>query len=99
MRSTPSERQAHLRAWSASGMSRAAYCRAQGLKYSTFMSWCKAERQQDGSSEVRGHFVVLPSEAVTNELGQVLEVHLPNGIRLRIPGSLTTSLLKILNNV
>jgi len=97
MRSTLSERQAHLRAWSSSGMSRPVYCRAHGLKYSTFMSWCKAE-QPDREPKINGHFVELPSEAVKIDLTRSLEVHFPNGIRVQIHGSLTACLIKMLND-
>jgi len=98
MRSTKSERRAHLRAWASSGMSRPAYCRANGLKYSTFMRWFKSEPQPDIEPMVKGHFVALPSSGTMYDLTQNIEVHFPNGIRLQIHGQLTPSLLKMLHD-
>jgi hypothetical protein len=42
-RTSKRERLAHIENWRSSGLSRPAYSREQGLKYSTFLSWFKDE--------------------------------------------------------
>lgn len=43
MRYSRADRQAHVELWRESGLSRAAYCRAAGLNYQTFISWVRSE--------------------------------------------------------
>ena len=90
MRRSKTERAGHIKAWRASGLSRPAYCREQGLKYATFMSWFKKEKTQKES----GKFIALPAIQQKQEL----LIELPNGIRLHYKGRLTKDLLELLKH-
>ncbi|MCB9351980.1 MAG: hypothetical protein H6573_31485 [Lewinellaceae bacterium] len=88
-----SERLAHVRAWRESGLTRPAYCREQGLKYGTFMSWFKLEAEQGNSTE--GKFVALSSAP---ENSGVVEILFPNGIHVQYSGKLTAEVIKQLRD-
>ena len=88
-----SERLAHVRAWRESGLTRPAYCREQGLKYGTFMSWFKLEQEQELPQE--GKFVALSTGP---ENSGIVEIHFPNGIHVQYSGKLTAEVIKQLGD-
>jgi len=90
-RTPKADRLAHVQAWRVSGMSRPEYCRKHGLKYSTFLTWFKLEKD----TEVPGKFVALPQ---SQEHPEMIAISFPNGIRLEYSGALTESLLQYLQN-
>lgn len=93
---TQTEKSAHVKDWLASGMSRPDYCRKQGLKYSTFMSWCHKELDE---AEQSGKFVELPpSKPRPSKAKMTLEITFPNGIHLKYNGTLTKELFNMLSN-
>lgn len=85
------ERLSHIGKWRASGLSRRAYSRLHGLKYSTFLSWFKKEQ----TSTEPGRFVALPESG--NSSG-ALAIYFPNGIRLEYEGPLDEALIQSLQN-
>ena len=88
------EREDHLAAWRVSGLTRPAYCKASGLKYSTFMRWVSELGEK---KEIEGQFVELPRRSA--EEGAALHILLPNGVRVVTHQALDEALLKILADV
>ena len=86
-----SDRLAHIRNWRASGLSRPAYSRKHGLKYSTFLSWFK----QEVASPESGKFVALPQSPVSSRM---IAISFPNGIRLEYEGDLDEALIQYLRD-
>ena len=68
-----------LQAWERSGQTRAAFCRAQRLNLSTFDYWRRVVR--GASTALVPVVVTSPSAAMES----VIEVVLPDGVRLRVP--------------
>lgn len=52
--STTAERWAYYHLWQQSGLSKAAFCRRQGLVYITFHTWCRSIETQ-GHPSGKGH--------------------------------------------
>ena len=90
-RTKKADRLAHIANWRTSGLSRPAYSRHHGLKYSTFLSWFK----QDKPDPEPGKFVALTSAG--NE-GAVMTIIFPNGIRLEYDGIVEQSLIQYLKD-
>lgn len=57
--------------WSNSGLSKQAWCRAEGIQYKTFLYWTKKlsqEGETKGSDEAAARFVpILPEEDMSGE--------------------------------
>ena len=88
-RTSSQERQAHIRAWAASGKSKKAYCELQGWNYGTFMSWFKKVE------EVGSDFITLSASGGVSKMS----IELPNGVCVHYSGELSASLLQILSHV
>ncbi len=76
----------HLGGWRRSGLTQAAYCRQQGLSLASFGYWRRALGK-----------VAAPSALVPIVVGEVsspatvIEVQLPNGLRVRLPTGMAPS--------
>jgi hypothetical protein len=70
-----------MRAWERSGQTRAAFCRSRGLNVHTFDYWRRALR----SASTALVPVVVSKEVAPSVVDAVIEVMLPDGIRLRVP--------------
>lgn len=71
-----------IRAWERGGQTRAAFCRSRGLNVNTFDYWRRALR----STSTALVPVVVTWQAVVGPVSDpVIEVVLPDGLRLRIP--------------
>ena len=90
-RTKKAERLRHIENWRTSGLSRPAYSREQGLKYSTFLSWFK----DDIAESEPGKFVAL---APAGNEGAVMTIIFPNGIRLEYDGIVEQSLIQYLKD-
>lgn len=71
-----------MRSWERSGLTRAAFCRSRGLNLHTFDYWRRTLR---GGSTALVPVVVAPREATRSVCNALIEVVLPDGIRLRVP--------------
>ena len=90
-RTKKAERFAHIQRWRASGLSRPAYSRKHGLKYSTFLSWFK----QEPPACEPGKFVALAQARISPSL---ITIYFPNGIRLEYAGELNEGLIQYLRD-
>lgn len=79
--------------WQSSGLSKAAYCRREGLVYATFCSWCR--EYESGQS---GFILVSGDGLADSELKRAV-VLLPNGIELTFPDGIDSRSLKELMDV
>ncbi len=70
-----------MRAWERSGQTRAAFCRSRGLNLNTFDYWRRALRS---TSTALVPVVVAPT-VDTQSVAAVIEVVLPDGLRVRVP--------------
>ena len=70
-----------MRAWERSGQTRAAFCRLRGLNLHTFDYWRRVLRERSTALVP----VVLPQAVAGSVVDVVIEVMLPDGIRLRVP--------------
>jgi hypothetical protein len=80
------EREAHartaIRRWAASGSSKAAFCRAEGISPVTFFRWMQ-EFGSVGQPSASGGFVEVRLDRATAPRG--FELEFSSGRRLRIP--------------
>lgn len=88
---TPAQRETHKSNWSASGLSKKAYCQSVGINYGTFISWFKSASAPVSS----GRFIALAGELPTYST----QIVLPNGIELTTTAPLSSALLKTLYHV
>lgn len=93
-RITPAARRAELvGAWRSSGLTQAAFARAEGITYSSFAAWVQAERRVPaGASRPGMRFAEVRLPAVPAP-APGLEVRLPDGTVLR--GGSTAELVKL----
>lgn len=87
------KRRGHVLSWQSSGLSKAAYCRREGLVYATFCSWCR--EYESGQS---GFILVSGDGLADSELKRAV-VLLPNGIELTFPDGIDSRSLKELMDV
>ncbi len=82
---TPEGRRAELvAAWRQSGRTQAEFARAEGLNYTTFVSWVQADREQSAAAPKRKPVAVRFAEVRLPEAaGAVLEVKLADGTVVR----------------
>ena len=97
---TERDAQQALRAWRASGLSLAAWCRQQGLRYERVRRW----RSQLASGRRRPQTpVLLPVDVTESERPAEVpgfELELPRGLRLRVPSAFDeASLVRLLRVV
>ncbi len=93
---------AHIAAWKASELSRADYCRAQGIHYSTFSYWLSCAAQQEveqGAACIAGSFIALTGQEVASPSQGQWRAELPNGVVLHFEQAPDVSLLKMLSHV
>ena len=88
-----------IEAWRQSGQSQAAYCRDHGFKAGTFSYWLRKERSEMGVRVGREGSALVP--VVVREAGAAwsIEVVLPNGIRLQVPGGADAAHVRALTEV
>lgn len=99
-RTKKAKRLAHVQSWRSSGLSRPQYCRKHGLKYATFMSWCKQELSAPGSEvgmivSEPGKFIALVQGKHTSSL---IVVNFSNGIRMEYEGQVSQELIQYLQD-
>lgn len=82
---------ARLAAWKASGLSQSAWCREHGVSLASFGYWRRKLAGPTGSTPS-----VLPIRRAPDPTVEMLEVRLPNGIVLRVPGVDLAALLRSL---
>ncbi len=72
------EKQAHVKAWKRSGLTKTAYCGQQGLNLKTFIRWCGQVRRLEASNAK-----LLPVEMVPQEdVVKSIRLKLPSGGQL-----------------
>lgn len=77
-----------LAAWESSGLSQAAWCREHGVSLASLGYWRRKLAGDAGSAPT-----VLPIRVAPAPVASTLEVRLPNGIVLRVPGVEPAALL------
>lgn len=81
-----------LRRFGESGLTVAAFCREEGVSAPSFYHWRKrlAERDRQGVSAKRGRESFVPVRLATvlapPQATPPVEIHLPNGVRVCVPG-------------
>ena len=73
----------HVQAWRDSGLSQVKYCVHANILYATFKSWPSKLKK---SSEIKPKFVEVKA-AVRATHDTVLQISLPNGVRIGISSS------------
>ena len=68
-----------------SGISIPQFCKQNDINYANFHYWMKKIEQTD--NEQIAHQVVINESSILN--GEIVIIHLPNGIRVELPASLT----------
>jgi transposase-like protein len=82
---TNEERQRHVAAWKAGGLSRSAYAREQGISVTSFCTWAKEGRLGGGG------FVELPSTAFRQGNQEII---IDKGdVRIRLPAEMLETVL------
>lgn len=71
-----------IEAWQRSGLSVAAFCRAEDLNYPQFVYWQRALRATKSTGITSSMLVPVRLDAASSS---ALELALPNGLRLRVP--------------
>jgi len=84
--------QEHMNAWEKSGLSQKTYCNEQGIKLATFGLWRKRLRATE-----QKHISFIKASSRIQEEGTprnvVLQLVLPNGVRLGLNEDIKESLL------
>lgn len=84
--------QEHIKAWEKSGLTQKAYCNERGLKLATFGLWRKRLRASE-----QGRISFIKSSPRVQEEGApgnvVLQLVLPNGVRLGLNKDINEQLL------
>lgn len=99
-RTKKAKRLAYVQSWRSSGLSRPQYCRKHGLKYATFMGWCKQELstpvpEVGVMTSEPGKFIALAQgESISN----LIVISFGNGIRMEYDGQLSQELIQYLQN-
>lgn len=73
----------HIKAWQASGLSQAAYCREQGLNSKTFGNWLRAYRDVQKHNQ-RTSLIPVTIKTTAAALNN-LKLHCSNGHTLELP--------------
>lgn len=94
MRYTLEERNAHVKQWQQSSLSKVQYCAKHNLGYSTFCKWHVDYKTNEESFKVKGKFIDL--NQIDSNSG--LTIKLDNGIEIVYKGQITSSLLELLKN-
>lgn len=76
------ERQQICEEWRKSGLNRTEFCKQRNLNLKKFYRWLWKEKQDANSSESSIKF--LPITKAASIQSNCLEVHLPNGIALKL---------------
>lgn len=71
-----------IEAWQRSDLSAAAFCRAEGLNYPQFVYW---QRAVGATKRVSAKAAMLVPVRIEGSSAGVLELMLPQGLRLRVP--------------
>jgi hypothetical protein len=78
----------HMKAWQASGLTQADYCRQQGLNVKTFSRWFRACQLSKQPAKP----LLLPVEikpAATTQAIESIWLRLPKGQSLELPGNIS----------
>ncbi len=79
--------QEHIEAWRQSGLTKSAYCRAQGINLKNFYRWCRLETSTEETIKAPRLIPVTletPTEA-PRQSDESLVLHLTQGRRLELP--------------
>ena len=90
---TLAEMSALIEAWGASGQSRAAFCRAQGIRVWTFQYWqrrCQAGTTDNGGAS---GFMEVPPPAPP-AAGAAVRITYPNGVELVFDSAVSATFLR-----
>jgi transposase-like protein len=85
---TDEERQNHVRAWEASGLSRSAYAREQGVSTAALCKWVVSTRQKGAG------FVELPQARSYQGRGEITIAR--GDIEIRLPEEMLETVLRLL---
>lgn len=94
-----------MKAWSESGLTKVAFCETKDINYGTFLSWFQQEKRLAKAESLKnqglGGFISLEdiSKDERTRVEEVIEILLPNGVRLNWQGKMDLSTLKMLANV
>ena len=94
-----------MNAWSKSSLTKLAFCASKEINYGTFLSWFQQEKRlteaEPLKNECLGEFILLEniSKTENTSIQEVIEIMLPNGVRLNWQGKMDLSTLKMLANV
>ncbi|HNA58509.1 MAG TPA: hypothetical protein PLL28_13910 [Chitinophagales bacterium] len=83
----------HVTQWEQSGLSMAAYCKAQGLNYQTFTYHVGRKKKKAAETAATGSFTRI-EVPVQNAAG--IEYHLPNGGYFVFPAGCSVQMIKAL---
>jgi transposase-like protein len=73
-------REEHVIRWKESGLTKAEYCRQNGIHPNVLTRWITKYAEK----EERGHFVKVKTPLQRSEFKSEIEVTLPSGIRIRM---------------
>jgi len=94
MRYTLEERNAHVKQWHQSNLSKVQYCAKHNLGYSTFCKWHVDYKINEKPAKDSGKFIDLNH----NGTNTGLTIKFDNGIEVNYKGEITSSLLDMLKN-
>jgi hypothetical protein len=80
-----------VESFSSSGQTHKEYCNSLGIKYGTYKYWCRKYRSENDvkdSVSKSSNFISLDVTSPIAVALQSLEIHYPNGVRLRLDTNL-----------
>jgi hypothetical protein len=80
--------QEHIEAWRQSGLTKSAYCRAQGINLKNFYRWCRLENLTQES--VKASSIIPITVEVPTPSPESIVLHLTPGHRLELPAKVSS---------
>ena len=79
--------QEHIEAWRQSGLTKSAYCRAQGINLKNFYRWCRLENLAQDT--VKASRIIPVTVEVPMPSPESMVLHLTPGLRLELPANVS----------
>ena len=86
-----------IKQWSKSGKSVQGFCKENNFSHHTFRYWLKRTEKNKLSPFVSDNFIPVEiKNTQLNPVEKIIELHYPNGVRIRLSSGTELSLLRML---
>jgi hypothetical protein len=75
----------HVEAWSHSGLTQAAYCKAHGLTRKSFYRWRGIAKKATAKPSSKSSLTLVPISVAAAAIGGTVQLHSPGGWKVELP--------------